>query len=268
MGADFTFNTHTLAMGASGILDLHSGATSGFLLSGSYSTGFLTVANTTGAVGSVATSGTKCYPYGGSGGTGCDTPSGGGSSVSINSTGEASPNFNDSTPSAGAGYQNIKWQLASHNVSAEVPIGSSSVFGLFKVDGTTITASSGVISTAGAPVNAGECETVVVGTGASYVLTTGDDTFYNGSCFNGAAGSLTITGVYCFSDTGTTTSVTPIIHGGGTILTGPLTCGNNAWSASGTLSGTPTIASGASLDPGMTTTGTAHTFHVAVTYHN
>lgn len=78
MGADFTFNTHTLAMGASGILDLHSGATSGFLLSGSFSTGFLTVATTTGAVGSVATSGIKCYPYGGSGGTGCDTPSGSG----------------------------------------------------------------------------------------------------------------------------------------------------------------------------------------------
>ena len=69
--------------------------------------------------------------------------------MSINSTGEASPNFNDSTPSAGAGYQNIKWQLTSHNVSAEVPIGSSSVFGVVKVDNTTITASSGVISAVG-----------------------------------------------------------------------------------------------------------------------
>jgi hypothetical protein len=78
MGADFTWNgTHSLIEGASGILDLHSGATSGFLLSGSYSTGFLAVTTTTGAVGSVATSGTKCYPYGGSGGTGCDTPGGG-----------------------------------------------------------------------------------------------------------------------------------------------------------------------------------------------
>jgi hypothetical protein len=116
-------------------------------------------------------------------------------------------------------------------------------------------------------VNAGECEMVVVGTGASYVLTTGDGTFYNGSCFNGSASTVTITGVYCLADTGTTTTVTPIVHGGGTILTGALTCGNNAWSATGTLSGTPTLSSGASVDPGMTATGTGHAFHIAITYH-
>lgn len=77
VGSDFTFGTHSIVEGASGILDLHSGATSGFLLSGSFSTGFLLVTTTTGAVSSIATSGTKCYPYGGSGGTGCDNPTGG-----------------------------------------------------------------------------------------------------------------------------------------------------------------------------------------------
>jgi hypothetical protein len=70
----------------------------------------------------------------------------GGSSVSINSTGEASPNFNDTTPTAESGYQNIKWQLASHNVSAEVPLAGSSVFGVMKPDNSTISCTAGVCS--------------------------------------------------------------------------------------------------------------------------
>lgn len=52
---DFTWNgTHTLASGASGILDLHAAATAGLLLPGSLSTGLVTVTTSTGAVSSVA----------------------------------------------------------------------------------------------------------------------------------------------------------------------------------------------------------------------
>ncbi len=53
--ADFSWNgTHTLASGASGILDLHLAATSGLLLPGTLSTGLVTVTTSTGAISSVA----------------------------------------------------------------------------------------------------------------------------------------------------------------------------------------------------------------------
>lgn len=55
-------------------------------------------------------------------------------------------NFNGTTPAAGSGFQNSTFQVSGANVSVENPLSSSSVFGLAKVDGTTITASGGVIS--------------------------------------------------------------------------------------------------------------------------
>ena len=59
-------------------------------------------------------------------------------------------NLNDTTPAAPAGKINVAWQKdGSGNVSANLPLASSSAFGAVKVDGTTITAASGVISAVG-----------------------------------------------------------------------------------------------------------------------
>jgi hypothetical protein len=117
-----------------------------------------------------------------------------------------------------------------------------------------------------APYLKRSCEIVIGGTGASNVLQAGDDAIAGGSCYNALLVTETITGVFCLADTGTTTTVTPIIHGGGTILTGALTCGNNVWSSTGTLSGTPTISSLGSVDGAITAVGTAHSVHIAIVY--
>ena len=54
---------------------------------------------------------------------------------------------------------------------------------------------------------------------------------------------------------------------GTSILTGALTCGSSyAYSSTGTLSGTPTIANGSGIDPVMGGTLNAHSIHVLVTY--
>lgn len=75
--------------------------------------------------------------------TGCS----GGSNVTVNGGSTlATANFNSTTPAAGAGFQNLPFQTSTTNVSVEAPLTSSSVFGLAKVDNTTIGASSGVIS--------------------------------------------------------------------------------------------------------------------------
>lgn len=51
--ADFTFSApHTILVGASGIIDLHSAATGGLLLPGGLSTGIVTVTTSTGAISS------------------------------------------------------------------------------------------------------------------------------------------------------------------------------------------------------------------------
>lgn len=96
------------------------------------------------------------------------------------------------------------------------------------------------------------CE-VVVGDpdSASPVLTNGNDT--PGVCANKTGTAMTITAVECYADAGSPT-VTPIITGGGTILTGALTCGTGSFAA-GTLSGTPTQANNGSIDANMTVAG-------------
>ena len=60
---DFTFSSpHTLTAGASGILDLHSSATSGLLLPGGLTTGIVTVTTSTGAISSTDFPDVKVYP--------------------------------------------------------------------------------------------------------------------------------------------------------------------------------------------------------------
>lgn len=131
-----------------------------------------------------------------------------------------------------------------------------------------VTSSAGTVATAlAAPYTNRTCEIVVAGTTAiTFALQAGDDASAMGSCYNGTGVTERIIGVYCIASTGTTTTVTPIIHGGGTILTGPLTCGNNVWSSTGTLSGTPTISSAGSVDGAMTEKGTAAWYHIAIVY--
>jgi len=44
----------------------------------------------------------------------------GGGSVNVNGSSVSSPNFNMTTPATEAGYQNVKWQVSSSNVSGEI----------------------------------------------------------------------------------------------------------------------------------------------------
>ncbi len=70
----------------------------------------------------------------------------GGGSVDVNGSPVSSPNFNSSSPSADSGYQAAVWKVSGSDVIVELPFGSSSVKGLVEVDGTSITATAGVIS--------------------------------------------------------------------------------------------------------------------------
>lgn len=77
-------------------------------------------------------------------------------------------------------------------------------------------------------------------------------------CYNGTGVTVTITAVLCYSDSGSPT-VTPIVTGGSStsILSGALTCNQTGAGASGSLQGTPTISSGATVDANITTAGGA-----------
>jgi hypothetical protein len=82
------------------------------------------------------------------------------------------------------------------------------------------------------------CE-IVIGNpnSAGAVLADGDDA--PAVCGNVSGADQTITAVACRADAAGA-SVLPILTGGGTIVTGAITCGNGTWAA-GTVSGTPTI---------------------------
>lgn len=62
------------------------------------------------------------------------------------------------------------------------------------------------------------------------------------ACRNVSGADQTITAVACNADAGSPT-VTPVLTGGGAILTGAITCGNGTTWAAGTISGTPVIHS-------------------------
>lgn len=96
------------------------------------------------------------------------------------------------------------------------------------------------------------CEIVIGDPGAaSPVLANDNDS--PAVCGNKTGATLTITAVECYADAGSPT-VTPIITGGGAILTGALTCGTGSF-ASGTLSGTPTQSANGSIDGVITSAG-------------
>jgi hypothetical protein len=107
-----------------------------------------------------------------------------------------------------------------------------------------------------APLKTRVCEVHIWGTGTAGVLENTDDEIV--SCFNGYGATETITAVRCWSNAGSPT-VTPVItDGGGAILSGALTCNQNTTApvgAAGSLSGTPTLASGGTINANITTAG-------------
>jgi hypothetical protein len=124
----------------------------------------------------------------------------------------------------------------------------------------TAISSSGVISKAqpsfanlsgSSPYKIRVCELHIWGTGASGVLQNSDDEIV--SCKNKFGVTETITAVDCWADAGSPT-ITPVITGGASILSGALTCGTGAWAA-GSLSGTPTLSNDSTLDANITTAG-------------
>ena len=116
-----------------------------------------------------------------------------------------------------------------------------------------------------------QCEIVWGGTASGNALQSGDDSIANNSCYNQTGATWTIAGVYCMADVASNTVTVNPTYGsagsGTSILTSALTCGSSyAYSSAGSLSGTPTIASGNGIDPVMGGTLNAHSIHMLVTY--
>jgi hypothetical protein len=95
------------------------------------------------------------------------------------------------------------------------------------------------------------CEIHIWGSGTGQVLQDTDDEL--ASCRNKYGATLTVTSVECWANAGSPT-VLPAVTGGANLLTGNLTCGTAAW-ASGTLSGSPTLAGNGTLDINVVAAG-------------
>jgi hypothetical protein len=103
-----------------------------------------------------------------------------------------------------------------------------------------VTTSGGVATTLATKYKTHICEVVIGDPGAaSPALANDNDTPV--VCGNVTGADVTVTAVACYADAGSPT-VTPILTGGGAIVTGAITCGTASWAA-GTISGTPTIHS-------------------------
>jgi hypothetical protein len=107
------------------------------------------------------------------------------------------------------------------------------------------------------------CEVHIWGSAASAPkLQNTDDEPY--SCYNAYGITWTITAVYCLADnSSTTTTVLPAVTGGSNILSGNLTCGNATFQ-SGTLNGTPTVASAGSINMEVVAGGTANSVRIVI----
>lgn len=115
------------------------------------------------------------------------------------------------------------------------------------------------------------CTEVWTGSGASSVLTTGDDAISNNTCYNDSGSTRTITAVKCRSDNGSnTTTVNPTFGAAGTgttILSGALTCGSSyAYSSTGTVSNA-SWTTGAGINPVMGGTLTGTSIAMIVEFH-
>lgn len=198
-------------------------------------------------------------------GSACGTGSGG-SSVTVNGGSTlATANFNSTTPAAGSGFQNLPFQTSTTNVSVEAPLSSSSVFGLAKVDNSTITASAGVISAVTVIPSQYKTWSCQPGLGDGTNAITAA-TYLQTECLNTSGVTWTINSIKCFTDN-SGTSTMAVTNGAGTaLLTGAVTCSSSF--ASGTQSGTTTIAAGDFLKFTFVADGTSKqtTFVVSGTY--
>jgi hypothetical protein len=98
------------------------------------------------------------------------------------------------------------------------------------------------------------CE-IVIGDPGTTTPVLADDNDTPAVCANVSGSSQTITAIACYANAGSPT-VNPIITGGGgtSLLSAPLTCGTGSY-ASGTLSGTPSLSNGATIDANIATAG-------------
>lgn len=136
-----------------------------------------------------------------------------------------------------------RWLMSNNNATGTAIVGmsdlaSSSLFGVVKVDGTTITATGGVISATGsAPTFPWSCQPGY-GDGVNAITAT---TYPQTGCYNDTGHTVTLTGIKCYADTGSSTM--SVTNGAGTaLLTGAITCSSSF--AAGTQSGTTTLAAG------------------------
>jgi hypothetical protein len=80
-------------------------------------------------------------------------------------------------------------------------------------------------------------------------------TYLQSFCYNDSGGTLTITGIRCFTDNSGSSTLTATDSNGNALLTGPITC-SNAFAA-GTQSAHVTIPSGAWIQFSFTADGTS-----------
>lgn len=106
------------------------------------------------------------------------------------------------------------------------------------------------------------CEYTIGAPGAASAALADDNDLLS-KCRNKYGSTLTVQAVQCYADAGSPT-VMVTVTGGADTLTGNLTCGTASW-ASGTLSGTPTVASDGSLDLKIVSAGgTAKSLSISV----
>lgn len=213
--------------------------------------GFVINTTLTGALLSVAATGTKCYPFQGSGGIGCDTPSGG------------SPAFNTITSGTNSGAAMIVGAGASlAPTSATAGVVSANELngtllaglstGLLRNTATTGVPSSselsGAVSTAGSNFTTlasrylwRSCTGLGLGDGVNPIPAA---TYPNLGCVNNSGATLTVTGVHCYSDNNGSSTLDVKNNAGTSFLTGVITCNNTKTSggAAGTLGGTITLS--------------------------
>ena len=222
-------------------------------------TGVVLNTTTTGAKAVIAAVGTKCYPYQGSSGTGCDTPSG---------TGAPYP--------SGTGIPRVvsgtSWGTTAE-LSGDATTSGSNAVSVVKVNGGSVPASDAIVGTnSSSQFVAGSithtCEVVWGGSGSMFALQSGDDAVADQSCYNKTGVTQTITAVYCRSDAGSnSTTVTPTYgtSGSGTsICSGALTCGSSgAYSSTCTVSNSA-LADGDNINPVMGGSLTGTSIHMVV----
>ena len=263
MGADFTFNTHTLTGGASSLFDLSAATGTGAFKVPSNTT------NTASAAGAFVFDTTNKNYHGYVNGA---------DSIFLNiASAPTTGHLFDSVIASGNTLAHDSGIATANVVTASSPgvgichfAGSTQACTSSAVVGGDMTNNTVTATQLAAQYSKGSCTEVWGGSGTSFAMTSGDDAISNNSCYNDSGVTRTITAVKCRSDNAANTTVlTPTFGSAGTgtaILTGTLTCGNSyAYSATGTLNNT-SWTTGTGIDPGMSTVGNATSIAMIVEY--